>query len=85
MASGCAVMAVCWQGPSAGVYLKSEGGAMVANSYDEILMHLNAVSENPDTVLEFSRRAYECGVKNHKKENVQKMIISDFERVIHKC
>ena len=85
MASGCAVMAVCWQGHSAGVYLKSEGGAMVANSYGEILMHLNAVSENPDTVLEFSRRAYECGVKNHKKENVQKMIISDFERVIHKC
>ncbi|MBQ7357069.1 MAG: glycosyltransferase [Clostridia bacterium] len=85
MASGCAVMAVCWHGHSAGVYLKSRGGAMVANSYGEILQQLSDAAENPERILEYSRLAYEVGAECHDKKNIQKMIISDFERVISGC
>ena len=85
MASGCAVMAVCWRGHSAGVYLKSRGGAMVANSYEEILKQLSDAAEDPERVLEYSRLAYEVGAEHHDKKKIQKMIISDFERVISEC
>jgi hypothetical protein len=85
MASGCAVMAVCWSGHSAGIYLKSRDGAMVANSYGEIKECLSRMSENPDTVIHYARKAYYCGVENHERADIQRMLISDFERVISEC
>ena len=85
MASGCAVMAVCWSGHSAGVYLRWMNAAMVANSYVEVESHLRDIAAEPDKVLEYSRRAYECGVLYHDRKKVQMKLLSDFERIINKC
>jgi hypothetical protein len=85
MASGCAVMAVCWSGHSAGVYLKWMNAAMVANSYSEIESLLDATVSDPSRVTDYSKRAYECGSLYHDRQTIQKKLFSDFERIIDKC
>lgn len=85
MASGCAVMAVCWKDHAAGRYLKDKDAAMVANSYVDIEKIITDISGNSDIVLQYSKKAYDCGVCNHTRENIQEMLRCDFERIIKKC
>lgn len=84
MASGCAVMAVCWEGHAAGVYLKEKDAAMVANSYADIENILGDVVRDPQLISKYSQKAYHLGVENHKRENIQEMLKCDFERIIEK-
>ena len=82
LASGCAVMAVCWEGHAAYQYLKEKDAAITASSKTEIAEKFKLLSENPMMVFQYARKAYECGKKNHQREQIQEMLLNDFSKVI---
>lgn len=81
LASGCATMAVCWQQHAAGVYLKGEDAALVANDRAEVNGILKKLADEPQTVLEYAQKAYACGVEKHERTHIQQQLREDFERV----
>ena len=85
LGSGCAVMAVCWEKHAAYQYLKENDAAICANSPKEIYDKLYEISRNPGIVLEYAKKAYDCGTLNHQRENIQKQIYDDFLKVIKEC
>jgi len=81
LASGCAVMAICWENHSGYVYLKKENAAIcIANKsdiYDRILHLINNSSE----IIIYAEKAHDCCVKNHKTADIQNAIIYDFQNI----
>ncbi len=82
LASGCAVMAICWDGHAAYQYLKKMDAAITSGSYEEIYLKVSEIVQNPKIVCEYASKAYECGKKNHQRKYIQKMIRDDFDKVI---
>lgn len=85
MASGCAVMAVCWEGHAAYQYLKISDAAITASSQEELAEKIRILVENPEVICQYASKAYSCGKRNHQRENIQKMILDDFTMVVKKC
>ena len=82
LASGCAVMAVCWEKHAAGQYLKAQDAALVANSQEEIVAIIERLAKSPELVLEYARKAYVCGKNNHQRTKIQQQLFSCFQQVI---
>ena len=82
--SGCAVLAYCWDQHSGLTYLKRENAAICVSNKSELKEALLYMCENRSIIQNYSKCAYECGQRNHKRVEVQKMLISDFEDVVNK-
>lgn len=80
--SGCAVMAFCWNQHSGWTYLKREDAAICVSSEEELRHELKKICRNPSYVDQYAKKAYLCGRKNHRKEEVQKKLLKDFKAVI---
>ena len=80
--SGCAVLAYCWDQQSGWAYLKREDAAFCVSSFTELQETIKAITNNPLLIKEYSKKAYDCGVKNHQKGIVQKKMLADFEEII---
>ncbi len=76
--SGCAVMAYCWDKHSGYTYLKREDAAFCISTKKELKRTLNEIARNPEIIKEYAEKAYKCGLKNHQKQDVQKMLLNDF-------
>ncbi len=48
-------------------YFNRYDAAVTVTSYDEILTKLQMIVENPDEILRYGKKAYECGKKHHDK------------------
>lgn len=55
-------------------YLKSENAAIVADNAEDIYKSLDTICENKQLICEYAKRAYDCGIRNHKKEDIQKLL-----------
>lgn len=82
MASTCAIMAICWEKNSGWMYMKENDAAICLSSYDEVLPKLQEIVANPSIIQDYSRKAFECGIKNHSREKIQKQMRNVFEKVI---
>lgn len=82
MVSSCAILAICWDKNSGWNYVKENDAAICLSSYDEVLPKLIEIVERSSIIQEYAKKAYECGVKNHNREKIQKQIRDVFERVI---
>ena len=82
MESGCAIMAVCWDKQAGYEYLKEHDAAICASNEEEIYNKLYEISKNPDIILLYAQKAYECGIKNHSRSDIQKQIYDDLLKVI---
>ena len=51
-------------------YLIDEDAAVVVTDYNDIEAALRRLCENPELVEEYGRKAFECGKRNHNRENV---------------
>jgi len=83
LASGCAVMAICWDQHTGYLYLKEKDAALCINNYHEISKTLQRICDNPDLINEYSMKAVKCGLLNHKKDVVQQNIYNDFTEIIN--
>ena len=51
-------------------YLIKEDAAVTVTEYEDIEPKLRELCENPGLVIDYGRKAFECGVRNHSKEKV---------------
>ena len=82
LSSGCAVMAVGSKNQAGCSYLRKQDAAFVASSKDDIMMILHNICSTQELILEYAQKAYECGIRNHRRQDIQSMLKSDFNQLI---
>jgi len=46
-------------------YLQKNDAAIIATSYDQVYDKLNSLIDSKEMIVRYSKKAYECGLKNH--------------------
>lgn len=82
MASTCAIMAICWNRHGGFQYLKAHDAAFCIDNYKDILPMLQHIVNNPMLIREYAEKAYQCGLKNHSREIIQKQLFNKFNDII---
>jgi hypothetical protein len=59
-------------------YLRENDCAIIANEYNEIAPQLNKLIENPETIKEYSRKAFDCGKINHNENDIKRIFLETF-------
>ena len=81
LASGKCVLAIGPKNIAPMEYLKNEDAAIVANSYDELRRFL--VGDNlPVLIEEYSMKGFYCGLKNHNKKDIDKMVAETMRTIV---
>ena len=80
--SGCAVMAYCWEQHSGLTYLKREDAGSCVSSEQGVKSVLHQICCDTGMICDYSYKAYLCGQKNHKRQQVQEMLLEDFKKYI---
>lgn len=78
LSRGRCILAVGWSESASIAYLQRNRLALVASSGSEIRAHLDAVQRNPELLRDFGKRAWEHGRRNHKVEQIRRMLMDDF-------
>ncbi|MDP4119997.1 MAG: hypothetical protein Q8876_02955 [Bacillota bacterium] len=79
--SGCATLAVCPpEQPGFRLIQKNNIGICV-NKIEDIDNELQNICNNPEIILEYSKRTYNYGRKYHQREKIQKDVLEDFLRL----
>lgn len=64
-------------------YLKRYDAAVTAESYDDMRDKLKSLINNPETVREYTDKAWDCGAQNHRIEDIRNRLLKDFGEVIN--
>ncbi len=83
LASTCAVMAIAWKEHSGLTYLKHEDAAICIDSPKKIYDTLCNVCNHPELIRKYQKKAWECGIRNHRREAVRDMLYNDFVKLIN--
>lgn len=81
LSSGCAVMAICWNGHAGYKYLEREDAAICIDDPSKIDEKLEHIVENPNIIEIYSKKALEICRKNHDDLEVKRMLQSDFQKI----
>lgn len=57
-------------------YFIRHDAALVANSVDDILSRVNEIVSNPQIIKDYGKKAYECAVRNHDKDMMNRRFIT---------
>lgn len=57
------------------VYLKENDCAVIATEYADIESKLQLLVSHPDLILQYGKKAFNCGEKNHNEVNVKKTFV----------
>lgn len=79
LASGCAIMAICWTEQTGYKYLKSQNAAICIPSINNIYETLFKIMNNRSIIEEYKSNARMCLNNNHCKNKVQAEILQLFE------
>lgn len=80
--SGCAVMAICEEQQAGFAYLKRNDAAICISDLAELENVLTRIVNNKDILIEYQRKAFKLGRKNHLKQNIDSMLKNDFACVV---
>ncbi len=61
-------------------YLAENDAAVIATDYKHIEQQLRLLLNSPDKIVEYGRKAFECGRRNHEKSVVKKKFIDTISR-----
>ncbi|MCH5170909.1 MAG: hypothetical protein J1F24_06460 [Oscillospiraceae bacterium] len=62
-------------------HLIDNGAAVVAKSAPEVYENLKALCENREQIVDYGKKAYECGAKHHDKTTMQTMLADDLKAI----
>lgn len=82
LSSGCAVMAICWNGQSGYKYLQREDVAICIDNINDIYKKLSEIVNDTSIIKKYSQKSYEVCKKNHDSKKVKKMLYTDFKKFI---
>ena len=83
LASGCAVMAVCPEIQSGYRYLRDEDAAICIDDEKQIIHVLKKITEHPKMIEQYREKAWECGINNHKKEELQNKLEKELLKYVN--
>lgn len=58
-------------------YFRRYDSAITACSYDEIAEKLQMLVEQPNRIVEYGKKAYECGIEHHSREKMNQLLIDN--------
>ena len=61
-------------------YFNRYDSAVTATTYEEIQDKLTELVNAPDVVLEYAKKAYDCGVEHHERERMDRVLIHTIEQ-----
>ena len=82
MATGCALMAICDKAQNGLAYLRKQDAAIAVDDPKKLTEVLEGIAERPEILLEYAKKAIDCGMRNHSREVVQRKLYDDFSKVI---
>lgn len=82
--SGCAVMAICDKKQGGYVYLQENDAAICVDSLKDLERVLCGIYNDTSVINNYRLKAYECGRKNHLREDIISNLKRDFEVVIRR-
>ncbi len=65
-------------------YLSKNNAAVIASCKKMIEQVLKKIVENPSLICDYGENAWECGKKNHQKDNIQQELYNNFEKLLEK-
>lgn len=81
LSSGKCIFAVGCMDTAPMQYFLDNQAAILATNSIEMVEKFKAILENPELLAGYARRACKCGIKNHKKENVLKIVHESIEQL----
>lgn len=60
------------------IYLKDNDAAIISTDYRDIENNLRKLIDNPQTIKEYSKKAFDCGKKNHDESIIKERFVSTF-------
>ena len=57
---------------------------MIANEYAEIERCLRLLIDNPERISEYSKKSYDCGIKNHNSKDIERIFVDTFVKAAAK-
>ena len=82
MASGCAILAICWDKHAGYQYLKSNDAAFCCPNYQSIYPTLKSICDTPHLIIDYQKKAFNCGKNNHSRDVIHKRMLDVFETAI---
>lgn len=82
LSSGKCIFAVGCMDTAPMQYFLENEAAIIATTSVEMVKKFKAILENQTLLAEYAKRACECGIKNHKKENVLKIVHESIEQLL---
>ena len=64
-------------------YFQRNDSAIIAHNHTEILQCVKRLTDKPSLVDEYSRKAYECAVRNHEQKMMRERFISTMLKAIN--
>lgn len=80
--SGKCIFAVGWKEAASIDYLINNNAAMVATSENEIEEKLHLLIEKPEMIINYGKKSWACGKRNHQLEQIQKMLRTDLATIV---
>ena len=82
LSSGKCIFAVGCMDTAPMQYFLENNAAIIATTPKEMTEKFTAVLDNPTILSDYARSASECGIKNHKKENVLRIVHESIEQLL---
>jgi len=81
LASGCAIIAISWKEHSGLIYLQKEDAAICIDDPSKIEKALLEIVDNPEIVIKYAKRAWDCGKRNHQIELIREGLFKDMQDI----
>ena len=82
LSAGKSILAVGCMDTAPMQYFLTNDAALIATTEAEMVALLQSIPEDKEILSRAARRAYECGIKNHKKENILKAVHNTIEQLV---
>ncbi|MCR6546201.1 glycosyltransferase [Dehalobacterium formicoaceticum] len=80
--SGRCVFAIGWKEAASIDYLIKNDAALVATDEKSIVIQLDRIINNQDLIEEYAQKAWECGIRNHQIDKIQKGLYEDLVKLV---
>lgn len=82
MASTCAILAICWEKHAGYQYLHDHDAAFCVADYNDILPTLQHICQEPESIRNYAKKAWDCGSRYHDRIVIQNQIKDTFNLLI---
>lgn len=82
MASTCAILAICWEKHAGYQYLHDHDAAFCVADYKDILPTLQHICQEPESIQEYAKKAWDCGSRYHDRMVIQNQIKGTFNSLL---